>query len=499
MDLLFNELLFSENEDEVISVLKKYNYWNIGDSSKDWKYFGDNEANYSTINNQNTNEYGALVEKLVNSIDANLILEAKLKNINPESNEAPASIKDAVQELFDITEGNLRTAGNKELSELSKRTMLIATGAKAKDAKYNPSFLVVDRGEGQAPNNMENTLLSLNKGNKQKVRFVQGLHNQGGTAVIRHCGDYGFQLIASRKHTKLLENGDSSQWGFTLTRRVSDDEREGGNFRSSVVMYLAPEGKIPTLKNNYISALPGKDYKPYTENLEQGTLVKLYEYKIPKKSKITLDLRRQLNFILLTSPLPIGIVDTRGYGGGSPTDRITGLWNSKENEFIGGIKYVDINVPEIGDLKVKYGVFETRNPETKKSKENSESKRQLKAEFTSGAFFTLNGQTHGNIPGSFIRKKCRLDELEDSLLIDVPIETLSTRVRENLTKTDRNSSSEGRERDAIEKALQKAIRDNPWLKKLNAEIKREKLNKAVKSDVNLQQVLNNLLKNSPNY
>ena len=41
MDLLFNELLFSENEDEVISVLKKYNYWNIGDSSKDWKYFGD--------------------------------------------------------------------------------------------------------------------------------------------------------------------------------------------------------------------------------------------------------------------------------------------------------------------------------------------------------------------------------------------------------------------------------------------------------------------------
>ena len=71
----------------------------------------------------------------------------------------------------------------------------------------------------------------------------------------------------------------------------------------------------------------------------------------------------------MSSPLPIGIVDTRGYGGGRPTDRILGLWNRKEGQFIDGIKYAEINVPNVGDLKIKYGVFETRDPKSSKNKE----------------------------------------------------------------------------------------------------------------------------------
>ena len=496
---LFNQLLKSENEKEVIEVLKDFGFWDIK-NNKDWKYFGDNEANYSTINNQNTDQYGALVEKLVNSIDANLILEARLNGLDPESEKAPASIQDAVEKFFNIKEGNLRSLSNNDADNLAQRTMLVATGAKAKRNKKDqfPSFLIIDKGEGQSPNKMEDTLLSLNKGNKQKIKFVQGLHNQGGTAVIRHCGDYGFQLIASKKHPKLIEKGDSDEWGFTLTRRVSDDEREG-QYRSSVVMYLAPGGEIPRLRSKKIKVLPGDDFNPYKKDLEQGTIVKLYEYKVPQKSKITLDLRRRLNSVLLSSPLPIGIVDTRGYGGGRPTDRILGLWNRKEGQFIDGIKYAEINVPNVGDLKIKYGVFETRDPKSSKNKEEKKKKKQLKAEFKSGAYFTLNGQTHGQIPGSFIRRKCKLDELEDNLLIDIKIESLSTRVRENLTKTDRNNSSEGKERDAIESALLPLIRDNAWLKQLNAEIKRDRLSKAVESDSNFQEVLNNLIKNSPNY
>ena len=53
-----------------------------------------------------------------------------------------------------------------------------------------------------------------------------------------------------------IEKGDSNEWGFTLTRRVSDDEREG-QYRSSVVMYLAPGGEIPRLKSKKIRVLPG--------------------------------------------------------------------------------------------------------------------------------------------------------------------------------------------------------------------------------------------------
>ena len=64
---LFDELLMSESESEVIKVLKKYKYWDISKGLTDWKYFGDNESNYSTVTGQTTDIYGALVEKLMNS------------------------------------------------------------------------------------------------------------------------------------------------------------------------------------------------------------------------------------------------------------------------------------------------------------------------------------------------------------------------------------------------------------------------------------------------
>ena len=89
MEQLFKDLLFSENEDEVIKVLKKYNLWDLKSNSDDWKYFGNDGSNYSTVSNQTTSPYGALVEKLVNGIDANLILESKKMGINPESKNAP--------------------------------------------------------------------------------------------------------------------------------------------------------------------------------------------------------------------------------------------------------------------------------------------------------------------------------------------------------------------------------------------------------------------------
>ena len=488
MEQLFKDLLFSENENEVIKVLKKYNLWDLKSNIDDWKYFGNDGSNYSTVSNQTTSPYGALVEKLVNGIDANLILESKKMGINPESKNAPQTIPEATEKFFGIKEGRLRSLSNKELEEISQRNMLVATGA-----RDNPAFMIIDRGEGQAPNNLEDTLLSLNKGNKQKIKFVQGLHNQGGTAVVRHLGKYGFQLIASKRHPYLLEKNDNEQWGFTLTRRAYPEER-GGEYRSSVLLYLAPEGKIPILKSKTIPVLPNKEFKAYKQKLEQGTMIKLFDYKIKQKSKITLHLRRQLNFILLASPLPIKIIDTRDYGGGSPSDRILGLWNVKEDQFIDGIQYGKLDVPGIGLLNYKYGVFESRK--TTKKESGQENTVQAKAEFNSGAYFTLNGQTHGDIPNAFIRRKCKLDELEDNLLIDIDISTVPTQVRENLTKADRQNSSEGEERDAIDKFLIPQIRDNPFLKRLNAEIKKEKLKKAVESNETFEKLFQDLLKNS---
>ena len=39
-------------------------------------------------------------------------------------------------------------------------------------------FIIIDKGEGQAPENMASTILSLGFKNKGAIRFVQGMFNQ---------------------------------------------------------------------------------------------------------------------------------------------------------------------------------------------------------------------------------------------------------------------------------------------------------------------------------
>ncbi len=69
----------SENEKDVINHLKKAGFW---DDSSCWQNFGGIEDNWSTIGNQQSNPQSALVEKLINSVDAILMaacLESGLK------------------------------------------------------------------------------------------------------------------------------------------------------------------------------------------------------------------------------------------------------------------------------------------------------------------------------------------------------------------------------------------------------------------------------------
>ncbi len=62
----------SDTEDEVIRLLKKASLW---DDCSAWKYYGNNENNFSTIGNQQSSPDAALVEKIINSVDAVLMRE----------------------------------------------------------------------------------------------------------------------------------------------------------------------------------------------------------------------------------------------------------------------------------------------------------------------------------------------------------------------------------------------------------------------------------------
>lgn len=112
--------------------------------------------------------------------------ECRCGDTDPESSSVPENMGEAIKSLFNIPEGRLANASPDLRQELSDRVFLVATGA----TKGDPSYTIVDKGEGQTPQRMPATLLSLpssGKPYKAKIPFVQGVFNIGGTGVLPFC------------------------------------------------------------------------------------------------------------------------------------------------------------------------------------------------------------------------------------------------------------------------------------------------------------------------
>src|SRR5436190_7780160 len=100
-----NGLLKAESEAEVEEVLKKAGYF--ADDANLWQPFGGFGMNLNQINNQQSDATAALVEKLINSIDAVLMAECHHQRIDPKGPAAPRTMVEAVERLFKVKDGRL--------------------------------------------------------------------------------------------------------------------------------------------------------------------------------------------------------------------------------------------------------------------------------------------------------------------------------------------------------------------------------------------------------
>jgi ribosomal protein S8 len=127
-------LLKSELEEEVVDILKEYGYW---DDRAVWKPYGDIQNNRSIVSNQRSSAVAALVEKLVNSIDAVLTAECYHRGVDPKSKNAPQSMREAAQQYFDIKDGRIQSLDSSERTHLEPiRKMPLRT--KAEILNYFP-------------------------------------------------------------------------------------------------------------------------------------------------------------------------------------------------------------------------------------------------------------------------------------------------------------------------------------------------------------------------
>ncbi len=227
---LCESLIHADTEQEVIERLAEAGYWS---DPAVWRDLGDEPENYSTVGNQQSRSEHALAEKLINAIDTKLIAAAVIRGIDPEGPQAPASMMAARDAFF----------GHeiKDPENLSRSITVAATGRRAPG---KPSISIADNGEGQTPSSVPRTILSVLKGSKKRIPFVQGKFHMGGTGVLEFCGDaHNVELVVTKRNPDLLPQplDDSSEgdWSFTIIRR--EDPAPGT--KSSRFTFLAPDAE----------------------------------------------------------------------------------------------------------------------------------------------------------------------------------------------------------------------------------------------------------------
>lgn len=435
IEKLFWQIFLAKDEEELHEIIQFHSDV-FADSN--WKALGDNFSNYGIVKNQQSNPIAALIEKATNSIDAILTKRCKELGINPESAEAPQTMDEAILKFFPNNNWDIPTFRRKQAEEIQ----IIADGKGPRTkAQYPTSVIIYDNGEGQHPQDFPKTFLSLVSGNKNKVQFVQGKYNMGGSGAIVFCGKKRYQLIGSRKYDK------SDDFGFTLVRE--HPKRDEDQSKETWYEYFTMDGKIPSFPITQL------DLGLENRKFETGSIIKMYSYQFPKGySGFAQDVRQSINEFLFDPALPMLTKDTaeRYPNNNVLVADLYGLKRRLYNDDSGYIEYKfseDFKDDDLfGEMKVTCFVFKTKvkDNDMKATKENID-----RNYFKNGmnVLFSMNGQVHGHYTSEFITRSLKMNLLKNYLLIHVDCTKMKYDFRKELFMASRDRLKDGEETQAL--------------------------------------------------
>lgn len=472
------------------SAKDEFEVQNIIDSNKsifndsNWKPLGDNPSNYGVVKNQQSNPIAALIEKATNAIDAILTKECLATGINPKSTEAPKSMDGAILKFFPDNNWDLPSFRKKQAENI--QIIADGKGPRTQRSQYATSVIVYDNGEGQHPEKFEDTFLSLLRGNKNDIHFVQGKYNMGGSGAIVFCGKKRYQLIASKRYTN---DGD---FGFTLVRE--HPKKDSDQAKETWYEYLLIDGKIPSFP------IDSLDLGLHNRKFETGTILKLYSYQFPKGySGFAQDLNQSINEFLFQPALPILTVDTKER---YPNNKVleNDLFGLKRRLAAEESEYLDESFSEqfsddvFGKMKVSCYVFKTKvkDYDLKKTKKIIQD-RYFKNSMV--VMFSLNGQTHGHYTSEFITRSLKLNLLKSHLLIHVDCTEMKYNFRKELFMASRDRLKGGDEVEFLRQYLAKKLSAKDG--RLADIEKKRKQAVDIDTSSNTNELLKNFTKNLP--
>ena len=470
---LFWKLWNCKNEREVEEVFRSLPELNSPDN---WRLLGEQEGNQAVVENQQATPAAALVEKIVNSIDAVLMRKCRESGMDPESPSSPRSIDQAIQRFF--PEHNNWEFETERVAQA--RDIQILTDV-AKNSMRDTSIVIYDAGEGQHPKAFESTFCSLLSENKNRIHFVQGRFNMGGSGALPFCGTKHFQLIGSRRF-------DGGDFGFTLIREHPLSEAEALDRKNTWYEYLVLDGQVPHF------AVSELDLGLYRRRFSTGTVIKLYSYDTRNNSDLRRNMGRSLNELLFKPALPYFLVErrqrirsTHETGAGTAFGLSFRLSHSEHiDESFSKV----IDDDRIGHVKVTVHVFKSRIG----SRDKMETTRFIRQEFFRNnmvVLFTLNGQVHGHLDRRFITNSLEFNLLKNHLLIHVDCSNVKPTFRKRLFMSSRDRMRHSEETHYLQDKLKGVLLDGK-LKEIYKRRKDDFQSRSKDSEEMLKEIMESL-------
>ena len=477
-------LLAAESEIEVQEIIDASPEMS---DPKNWEPLDGRDSNFNVVTNQAMTGGKAATELMTNMVDAILMKSAYQKGISPSGrgDDVPRSMYDAVDKLiYNLHGGKLEKAEENWLREYSSKNLVVGiTGSRgSKKAGGAPCFTFADNGEGQNADDFKDTFLSLSKGIKKDIRFVQGKYNMGSSGVLSFCGECWFKLIISRHYDK------AGRWGWTLIRRRPEADMP-------IADYFQIDGKIQSFDMDYLFPFNKKNGERFEGFvLSSGTVIKLYDFFLGSGYGGFRGAREAFNENLVESILPFRIYDFR-YNpdpakGGLRADGIDARpfygmeylllrSHTEDEEEEGGgpgaeteskLTIAEIRDPCLGKIHLTAIPLKKKIPGWLQPQKSN-----------NRIFHAVNGQVQFKQTRGYL-SQCGYPALKDRVVIIVDASELTDRAHNDVWKGDREHLRETHAGDNYKSVVKEAIQKSEILKELQQKIAREELTQTTKKE-----------------
>jgi hypothetical protein len=402
-----------------------------------WKNLGGEEDNVHTVEVA-SDPAAALVERVTNAIDAMLDLEME------RHSDAPKTPRAAAELFFGVPSGGVSALSMPDRQRLANNIRIANIESGKQDS---PTVEVQDGGVGQHPDEFEQTLVSLHRGNKKSKKHQMGVYNAGSAATYAFCS---FVIIVSRRAPDLL-GGRTDEIGMTIVRY---NELDPERFKSGTYEFAADTAGTTLRLDLEGGCLP---------DLPHGTYVKHVNYELAQYSRAAHEPKASLHHLFnaaLPDPaLPFWIEEKR-------VDRFPGVREKGERRGVYGLvarmegsgtaDYQDERGPlslgaDNGSITIRYFVLnDGQEPD---------------AFVTARQQFSLllNGQRQGSKDRSWIKRNTSLNYIAKRLIVLVDCSDLTSAAKRQLFASTREASKESKLAEQILERVLTEIKDDDEL------------------------------------